>query len=717
MSNIARTTFAQGTKEHKTQQFIKDRLGLSIQRYGGQNALFRDLNRYYLSLSPQLTGRENDRPSNEIGSDDPDLFVPRPFSIVEGLSPQWVLGVFGGHPPIRVYGRKEEWQEKAPMLEDLVTYDFDRAGVLQKSIGSSKQLFKYGTCIAKISHRYDAYDLERQYQREEPVGLRANLQAKWKKTKFKKKERVIRHDGPWIEDVNVYNFHPDPYYADPRALRYTCYRRWADRITLEREDENHRRFSGGRNLYQHLDKIPRMKTSYIEEVYQMDNGDDLGEAMGWASSFDTARSRYTGTGPMDEMEDLVEIVEYWDRDDRVVYLANGETPILDAPNPYDDKELPFAVARCYVLENQFWGYSPLHATKQSVEELNSLRNLNMRQTQLNVMKIWGYDEGTGYPQIGTHLSPGAMIPIPFSANGNPHIVSLMDNQPLPPEAFIYEDRIDQDMMTAVAMPDDYRSGGTAEGSTATQASIGEERSQVRVKLQNLTASLTFASEIARLFISRRQQFLKDEGETIRILGPKGPEFKNITRQDIAGEYDFVPGGQHIMPGRDVLRQQYLQMWSIINQAPHLMEMTDMYELWGETLKMMDFDHPKRFMSPPGHKTLDPQTENLILKHGEWVKVNNADDHKAHIEIHQQLFPELVAKGAPPDHLSNLQQHMREHEALMQEQQAQQQGAGGTPAQEMPGLRGYAGNVPNLENAVETSAGLNSRVRGASGGGR
>ena len=141
--------------------------------------------------------------------------------------------------------------------------------------------------------------------------------------------------------------HPPRFLTSPSGFTS----RHTDRRTLEIESENYERFSG-RPLYKHLDRIPRIKRGYIEEVYQMDHGDDLGEAMGWSNSFGIGHNRYTASASADESEDLVEIVEYWDRDDRVIYLANGETPIWDAPNPYDDKEIPFVAARCTVLDAQ-----------------------------------------------------------------------------------------------------------------------------------------------------------------------------------------------------------------------------------------------------------------------------------------------------------------------------------------------------------------------------
>lgn len=695
---------------------VEERMGESVSKYAGQSQQFRELNRYYLSLPPPLYGRENDRPVNSRSQDDPDLFVPRSFAMVEGAKPMWIFGVLGGHPPVRVYGRKPEWHETYEVLERLVTYDFDRAEVLSKSIHVASQMFKYGTGIAKIGYKYDSYFLQKEFEKTEITGLNDDGQPRHRTRVIKgEKEEVIRYDGPTLTPVSVYNFHPDPKFWDPKDFRFVCYDRWTDRETLRAENENYRRMTG-KDLYKNLDAIPRSLKGTEGQNNQMDQDDDVAEAMGWTNTQGVAINKYTGQTQLNEESELVKITEYWAADDRVIYIANGETDILDGPNPYDDKEIPFIYARCHTLDNQFWGYGLLHPTQKSQEELNSLRNLNMRQAKLNILNVWAIDEASPLAQTATDFSPGEWIPVPFFQNGNPGIVPLFQGRPLPPEAYNYEDRVDNDMQTAIASPG-YRSGGSGESGTATEANIEAERAQSRIRLQNLQGSLTYGAEIARLFISRRQQFLKEEGETIRILGADGVQFMNVTREDIAGEYDYIPGGQHIMPGKDVLRQQVLQLWALIGNNPQLGGMVKQGELLAETFKLMDFEYvEERFLNPPATENplaKNPEMENMILRQGERIDATLPEDHQKHVQVHQQGLSEMIQNGdASPEGLNGMQSHLQQHMQFM-EQAQQQQGAaqGGNPAQETPGLKGYEGNVPNMDNAVESDAGIQARLRG------
>lgn len=698
--------FAMGTSEAKARDLVRERLELSVRRYGGQNEVFRTLNRYYLSLSPKVTARDNDRATTSR-STYPDLFVPRSFTAVEAATPPWVFAVLGGSPPVRVYARKEGLQDSASAVEKMTTYDWERSEVLYRSIHPGKQQFKYGTGIGKIGWKHDAYDLRRDYEVTVPIGFGKKGEILTKTIRRKgEPEEVVRFDGPWLDPWSVYNFHPDPYYFTIREMRYVTARRWTDRDTLRMEDENHRRHTG-KPKYKHLDRIPRIQRGFVEEIYQMDHGDDLAEAMGWRGGYAIGRGKqaaYVGKGSMRKDDDLVEIVEYWDRNDRVVYLANGETPILDGENPFDDKEIPFIATRCHLLDHQFWGYGILHAIQRPQEELNANRNLWMRQGQLNVLNLWAYDESTGLPQGLLDPEPGEFFPIPFHANGNPGVVPLVQNRPLPPEAYQIEDRIDADIMTAIAMPQ-YRSGGATGSNTATEAQIAASNVEARMRLMALGGELTWATEIARFFHSRRQQFMKEDGEEIRILGEEGVSYERMTREQIAGEYDFVAAGTHLYASKDVLRQQFLQALALIKGDPVLLELTDVPAVWEQFWKMMDMPTPKRFLNPPTERTWDPRTENLILNAGEPVPVEAKDMHEHHLEVHMQGMTQS-AGGGDPRAMRRYKEHIETHQRYLRQQQA------AAPAQEQPGLRGYEGNVPNLDNAVETQAGLQSRVRGA-----
>ena len=729
MPAFLKQSFAGGSAEAKARDKVLERLHLSMERYGGQTSKFRDLSRLYLGLTPTLRGPDNDRPTSSRKSRYPDLHANRMFTSIQAAVPPWVFSVVGGNPPVRVFGRKQEQKGKAESVQKMTAYDWERSEVLPRSVEGAQQLFKYGTMVGYVGYKYDSYMLKRKSDVTRFAGFKPGalegfppprfedgtfdfegymdkFQGRMQKHLITKSNRVVdeeeivRFDGPWIENVSVYNFHPDPYYHRIQDMRFACRRRWADRTTLKLEDENHYRLTG-ENKYKNLEKIPRMRSGYIESVYQMDAGDDIAEAMGWTNAFALNLNKYASThGSYKIEDDMVSLVEYWDRDNRLVILANDETPIHDGENPFDDHELPFVAARCYVLDGQFWGMGYLHPNQRNQKALDAHLNLIYRQGQLNILNVWGYDQHVGIdPNID--LEPGSINAIPMHADGNPGIVQLYKGQPLPAEAYKLFEILDQDMQLSNAQP--MYNAMSPDSNSATEANIGQQNVQSRVRLQSLIGELSWATEIARLFHSRRQQFLRDEGEVFRILGADGVHYERMTPADIAGEYDFVAAGQNVHATPDVLRTQISQQIAVIGQNPTFLSLHKMYEVFAEWWKLSGFPRPEIFLNPPRENTVSPTAENLVLTHGEWIMVNPNDNHEVHKQVHMQAFSTELS----PEAEKMLTDHIAEHDRYIEMMVTAQ-----PPAQEQPGMKGAAGNVAGLDNAVPSQGSLMAGVGGA-----
>ena len=118
------------------------------------------------------------------------------------------------------------------------------------------------------------------------------------------------------------------------------------------------------------------------------------------------------------------------------------------------------------------------------------------------------------------------------------------------------------------------------------------------------------------------------------------------------------------------------------------------------------------MNPPAVNPLadHPEIENKILSHGGRIDATQPEDHQKHMQVHQQALAMAIQAGdGDPRGIEAVQMHIKQHTVFMQ--QGQQQG---NPAQETPGLKGYEGNVPNQDNAVETTGTIEGRTRGGGG---
>lgn len=704
MSNLRVLLAPIKSKEYKRYVEVMERVQESINRYGGQNRLFREMNRYFLSLSPTVEGRDNDRPVFTGREPETDLFVGETFSIVQSAVPNWLFSMFGTRPYVRVYGRTEDDHEKKDAVEMMLDYQFSKANVFMESIPIANSVFKYGTGVAKVTYDYDGYYLEEPWQEPFPNGLDrvGNLLLGWRQ---KKRQRlVLEHNNPIVEWVSVFNFGVDPLFWRVRDMRYVWERRWSARGVLKEEDGRYYELTG-KHLYKNLDKIPTIKSTDAEEIYQLDGSDDTSEAMGWSPAR-WRKQPYAQIRDIDREDDhAVEIIEYWEKDTKVL-IANGETIIHDGPNPYRDKKIPYLMPKCFELEGYPWGYGYCHATKSEQEELNSWRNLILRQGRFNVSQVWAVDEDADGVPHAADIGPGDVIQVPFSSSGRPLTQTIYDTQPLPPEAFGMEDRIRTDIQRKLAYSEGMMYGQEGRSTdTATGQRLASQGTASRFRLHSAIAEFSYLKELAKFFYSRTQQFMSKK-EVFRTIGKEGVKWEELSPEDIAGEFDYEPLGQTMAPNRDVLREQLIQILGILKGDPIFLERADIDEIWMEVWKSMDHRWPERFVLQPPTKQWDPQIENAALLAGQFVDVESNEPHDQHIPQHQQAAAQAAGQ---PEVVNNIMEHIRKHQMYsdaMQQQAAQQ---------EQPNrMQRFAGEQPG-QTAVPTQGSLEAVVGGGTSG--
>ena len=703
MANIIKLIHPIGSSEAKARDLALDRIGASIASYGGQNQVFRKINRYFHQLSPSRvrTSRE-DIVIRRRGRE--DVFVPMIFGLVIGAVPHWLFNLFGQKPHQRVLGRNQRSQDRAEGITKVLDYDMERAGVFLQSIPIALSNYKYGTGIGKIGYSYKSRIQRERYRMKAVTGFNPLTgKAIWGDKTVTEKQPIIDFDGPSLDPVSPYLWHPDPLYWRIPDMRFTGETRWTDLGALKEVNRQYRELTGDKTRYENLDKIPKLKRSQIGLMLQMDYQDDTAEAMGWnVSPLWKGRWRSLQEAELDS-DNVIMIREYWE-DDRLIEVANDEIVIHDGENPYDDKEKPYVTTVCFPVEYSPWGKGYGHVAKGGQEEVNSWRNLTLRQARFNVHNVWGVPEGQ---EIDIdELEPNKIYQVPFYVD-KPLLVPLMKGQPLPPEAQYMEAMLQLDVNRALGTPEGEAGSAWAGEETATGARLRGASSAMKLKMQGAIGEQSFLVQMGKKFLSRRRQFGSDE-MVFRVAGADGAiEFLQITRQDLEGEYDIEPVSGMWHPNLDVLRQQLTQTIAVIRGDPTFMQMHDMYEVWKLHWKMFPgVPAPERFLIPPAAKTWDPEKENIILDAGQWIQVTANEAHQDHYNVHMQGMVRAAAKPGGDRAIDVYAQHLEEHKRYLQQAIP--------PPQEMPGLKGAAGNVPNLERATETEAGITSRIEGGVG---
>lgn len=702
MANLLTKALSIGGPDAKLRERVMGRVKESQRTFGGQNTIFRELNRYFLGLSPPEHSGDNDQPLRV--RDDPNLFVPKSLEVIASAVPQWLFSQFGRRPYLKVLGRTEDDHKRKDAVTSMLDYDITESRLAMQAIPYGYSLFKYGTGIGKVTYRYEQFKTTERVSRTVPVGYDENRMLITEEQLEEQATTVVDYDGPWFDWVSIFNFGVDWLYYELDQMRFVWERRWTDRETLDHENEMYRALKG-KDLYKNLDKIPEMPKGYAEEIYQTETDDDVGEMMGWWGRPGATVGQYARLSQVEQQRDrAIEIIEYWDRlKDERVFIANGETPILNGPNPYWDKKFPYVATTCIDLEGHFWGMSYLHVIKQLQEELNAHRNLMLKQAHQNITNVWAVDESVDLPEQGIEIGAGDVIQMPFFASGKPPLVPLLQGRPIPPEGYAIENMILGDMEKAVASSSLRTGGGSAKGiDTATEAKLvasGEER---RIQLVSFKTELTFMQQVGLKYLSRRQQYFKKE-QVFRIIGEEAVDYKRLSPQDIAGNFDFEPVGQQTFVSPEVLRQQILQSIAL-TQNPMVAKVSNVYEQVKEFWAQSNFKWPDRFVVPPPQKTENPHKENIVMAAGEWEDVIPSEDHPWHIQVHR----EGLAEARDFQAIRQFEEHIAEHERYLPK-------GGGSSPQEQPGLRGYAGNVPNPGNqGPENPGGIAARVNAGPG---
>ena len=192
----------------------------------------------------------------------------------------------------------------------------------------------------------------------------------------------------------------------------------------------------------------------------------------------------------------------------------------------------------------------------------------------------------------------------------------------------------------------------------------------------------------------------------RIIGAEGVNFKKMTPEDIAGNFDYEPLGQSMSPNPDVLRQQLIEYLAMIKGDPIYLEKTDLDEVMVEFWKSLDHQFPERFILKGPAKQWDPGIENAAMMQGAFVDVDVNENHPEHIQKHQPILAEAADK---PEVIQVVMEHIQKHTKYAEAMQSQS-------PQEMPGRAAqYAGEMPPSTPGGVTQGSLESVVGGGTSG--
>lgn len=444
------------------------------------------------------------------------LFIPWSFTVVETIIPK----VFARDPKWRAISRSPDFSDEASrVVQDLLTYQWIRAGMRLKMYDFIKDSLMYSKGYAKVSWKFKTKTTTIQ----EPV-VGKNDEITFKETR----KSDIEHDDPNIEIVDPYDIYVDP---DATCLDDAAYLIQRKSVPLSQVKDNPN--------YKNTDKIN-------EETYEDQYLDKI--------------SRYGDSVPQkDKHKDLVEILEYWE-EDRLVVIANRGVVLRDTPNPYHHKMIPFVELDDYRDPHKYYGQSELSVIDPLQREVNSIRNQRRDYDNLALNPVVMMVPGTLRNPNSAVMAPGAVWNVTDLNSIAPFALPQLQSS-----ATDIEQQTIADIQRTVAideigiglLPDNPQRRSATEVVTA--QSMAGKRFAIKIALLEEAVK-----KIGQLVFALNQQFL-DQERLIQVVGERGAtEWVELGPEDIRGDYFIdIEAGSMLPKDEIAARQEAVQLLQYI----------------------------------------------------------------------------------------------------------------------------------------------------------
>lgn len=344
------------------------------------------------------------------------------------------------------------------------------------------------------------------------------------------------------------------------------------------------------------------------------------------------------------------------------WIANGIL-LNDAndPIPFHHKQLPYADIKLAPFDKYtFYGMSLPRMVEDVQNELNTLRNMMIDQTHLNIFSPFFFSAEEDINENLFVVEPGVGIPVT-----DPSGFHFFKQQPIGQDAYQMSDRFDDDAKQTTGF--DLRLQGLSSGGTATETAILKETSLKRINLYLRFMEELAMPDFAELWKDTIQQFYfvssevksrkkktKEGDEKVELFRsikiPKsevinfnnvdvvgGYNFIEVKPEDIRGKFDVnVKIGTSISISKELDKQVKLQLYSIMANEP----LVRREKLVVDVLKAHEYD-PEEYMTNVDQKDMTrsfalAEEHNKQLIAGKMPQIIEELITPEHIQIHDAL---------------------------------------------------------------------------------
>ena len=213
---------------------------------------------------------------------------------------------------------------------------------------------------------------------------------------------------------------------------------------------------------------------------------------------------------------------------------------------------------------------------------------------------------------------------------------------------------------------------------------------------------------AKKAYNRNQQFITDS-EIFQVTGKRGVKyFVRLKPEQLVGDYDFYWRGSSQSTNIHVKTQQKLQFLQVAAPMAPLLAQEGvklgvskiLRSVWTEGF---GFDGGDIVIQDVANdRGIDPNIENALIDLGKYMNTSPLDDHKTHIQVHQQVLPKLDPYSVPL-----MQRHIADHNFFLQQAAMASAQTGQPPAQGQPPVGNTLSNQQTGEMMKNEYEGLRS----------
>lgn len=364
----------------------------------------------------------------------------------------------------RIAARKREYQPHATVLNYIKDYTWDVGYGDIELYKGLKQALILGSTITQ----------EYYYQDKRKVQQIVRYNPKTGAEEYKEQE-IFDFDDCYGETVSLWDVWFDPAARSVNEGPYKAQdaiRRYILHIDTFRSTFLNSRW----DKFKYVGRIQPGGDSHYYQFYQPPKGIDHGS--------------------------YVEVIWHWMRNpDQLVILAN-DVPFYIGPNPYQHKQLPFAMGHDLLEPFTLYGKGEPQLLESIQDELTTMRRMRIDRSKLDIFKmiLIGGSESLG----DQDLIPAPMKPIHVDDVSNVREFNTGDiNQ----SAYREEELLKQDGVRVTGIDDRFQSASPRAG-TATEAAILKESTMKRLRTKIWVNARTLLLQQTRLRVSNILQYYK-----------------------------------------------------------------------------------------------------------------------------------------------------------------------------------------------------------------